>query len=275
MKGYEKHDLVKCRDCGFVFMRQIPTPDELEKHYAGYVYKHDQYISPLTLKVYDKLLDEFEKYRNTNRLLDIGCGVGFLLEQAKKRGWDIYGTEYSQKAIDICRDKGIEMKKGSIDSSTFNKKDFDVIISIEVIEHLNNPNREIEEIKKLLRNGGLFYCTTPNFNSLNRYYLKDKYNIIGYPEHLTYYTKKTLNKLMTKHGFKKKKLLSTGISISRYKASLKLSDENRVPGQSDDEKLRNEIARKWYLGIAKNIANKLFTITGTGMALKGYFENFN
>lgn len=270
--GYEKHNLVKCKNCGFVFIKKIPSLSELESHYSNYVYDREQYLSPLTVKSYEMLLDEFESYRHTNRMLDVGCGVGFFLEQAKKRGWEVFGTEYSAKAIEICKEKGINTVEGEVNSRAFHHHDFDVITSIEVLEHLNNPKKEIYEIKNLLRRGGLFYCTTPNFNSLLRLYLKDKYDIISYPEHLSYYTMKTLNKLLTDNGFIKIKLLSTGMSLSHFRTSLKLSDEYIMSENSSDETLRKEIDQKWYLQVAKIFANEFFTFSGTGMTLKGYFK---
>jgi 2-polyprenyl-3-methyl-5-hydroxy-6-metoxy-1,4-benzoquinol methylase len=273
VKGYERHDLAKCRACGFVFMRAIPTLDELNKYYSSYSYGSAQFLSPITIKSYNLLLDEFEKYRKSNRILDVGCGVGFFLEQAKKRGWEVYGTEYSQKAIEICKEKGIQIVDGILDSMKFDYHDFDVVTSFEVIEHINNPVDELRQIRSLLRKGGLFYCTTPNFNSLLRYYLKENYNVIGYPEHLSYYTRRTLSALLRNSGFKKKKFLSTGVSLSIIKNS-KPNEvrEKRISENSSDEKLRREIETKWYLGVAKKMANNLLTLTSTGLTLKAYFE---
>ncbi len=94
LSGYEEHSLVKCRSCQFVFIDKIPTEQELHEHYKEYAYGTENYFSPITIKKYNLLLDEFEKYRKTNKLLDVGCGVGFFLTIAKERGWDVYGTEY-------------------------------------------------------------------------------------------------------------------------------------------------------------------------------------
>jgi 2-polyprenyl-3-methyl-5-hydroxy-6-metoxy-1,4-benzoquinol methylase len=62
------------------------------------------------------------------------------------------------------------MKEGALSVSMFEENYFDVITSFEVMEHLNNPHVELRAISRLLRPGGLFYCTTPNFNSAMRYY---------------------------------------------------------------------------------------------------------
>jgi len=93
---YESKGLVKCEKCGFVYMEKIPTIEDLNSHYETYSYSSEQYLSPLTIESYNVLLDEFEKYRKTNKILDVGCGRGFFLTQAKKRGWEVYGTEYTK-----------------------------------------------------------------------------------------------------------------------------------------------------------------------------------
>lgn len=272
---FEKHGLVHCKKCGFVFMDRIPTADELSVYYSNYSYGREAALSPLTIKSYSLLLDEFEKYRKNNRLLDVGCGRGWFLQEALKRGWKAYGTEYSSAAVDLCRNNGIEMKQGPLKASDFAGLEFDVITSFEVIEHINNPKEELSEMYQLLRKGGMFYCTTPNFNSLLRYYLKENYNIIEYPEHLCYYTGKTLNKVVNQAGFSSLKTLTTGISITRFQASQQdqtPSSENKVKNrESADEKLRRSIDSNPLLGMAKKIANSMLTATGTGLALKGYF----
>ena len=111
LAGYEKHDLLKCRKCGFVFMRKIPTALELKNHYSIYAFEKEKEIPLATKLSYFKLLKKFEKYRKSNRILDVGCGEGWLLELARERGWDVFGTEFSVKAIEICEKKGIKIYK--------------------------------------------------------------------------------------------------------------------------------------------------------------------
>ena len=103
LKGYEKHFLVKSSSSKFLFCSKIPTERELSNHYQSY--SREDYLSEITIKRFNELFDSFEPYRQTNKILDIGCGVGFLMEIAKKRGWEVYGTEFTQDAIDICEAK--------------------------------------------------------------------------------------------------------------------------------------------------------------------------
>ena len=163
LEGYSKNYLTKCSDCGFVFAKRIPSERELVEHYDQY--GRNDYLSPITIKRYNEILDQFEPYRKTNKLLDVGCGIGYFLEVAKKRGWEVYGTEYTDEAMRICSDKGIEMSHGALEDDTFDSGTFDIITSFEVIEHINNPAEDAQYIHKFLRKGGLFYLTTPNFNS--------------------------------------------------------------------------------------------------------------
>lgn len=271
LTGYEIHQLGKCNDCGFVFMLRIPTTEELDKHYSSYSYKDEQYLSPLTIKSYNDTLDYLEGYRKTNNILDVGCGMGWLMDEAIKRGWNAYGTEYSPTAVEICRKKGIKMTEGVLNPATFGDIKFDVIVSFEVIEHINNPRSELKNINSLLRENGLFYMTTPNFNCYLRYKLKDKYNVITYPEHLSYYTKKTMNKALNDAGFRKKELLTTGISLTRQAMSMG-EKTSPVGEKTSDEKLRKIMSSNILMKLLKSIVNRILTITGFGMTLKAYYE---
>ena len=269
---YNQHKLVKCNDCTFVFIEKVPSTSEVENHYSMYSYGSEGYLSPSTVSSYNSLLDEFEPFRKTGKILDVGCGRGWFLIEARKRGWEVFGTEISSAALDICHKAGLEVKAGVLDPADYDHNSFDIITSFEVIEHINNPHQQLQSINRLLRKGGLFYCTTPNFNSLLRYYLKTDYHLIAYPDHLSYYTKKTLNRVLKMNGFKPMKFLSTGLSITAIKRAKNLIKENFTHHTSVDEQLRRGIDQKWYLMTMKKITNTLLTLTNTGMSLKGYYR---
>ena len=269
LQGFEHKGLVKCSGCGFVFMKRIPSQKELHDYYSVYAYQQEKNMPEPTRVSLEGLIDQFEKYRKNNRMLDVGCGEGWILELAKKRGWEVYGTEFSDRAIEICRQKGIKMYEGVLDPAKIAERDFDVIISSETIEHINNPQQELKSMHQLLRKGGLIYITTPNFNSYLRRWLKDRFHIITYPEHLSYYTRSTLNKLLRSQGFKKDKLLTTGISISHYEISTKKDDQPR--SKSTDEKIRTTFSKSPVLKIVKKVVNRGLTVFGLGMTLKAYY----
>lgn len=268
LKNYQKNYLVKCSDCGFSFCVRIPSEEELLNHYKKY--NRGGSISPITLKRYIDLLSGFEKYRKTNNLLDIGCGDGYFLALAKTRGWNVYGTEYTDEAVSLCQTKSIHIHKGKLDPNNYKDLFFDVITSFEVIEHINNPQEEIENIKKVLRSKGLFYFTTPNFNSVSRFYLKEKWNVIEYPEHLSYYTSGTINKFLTISGFKKIRLITTGININRFKNSLDETDTASVI--NTEEQLRQKSEHLFLYKAAKISINAILNLFKAGDSIKAFYQ---
>ncbi len=292
MPRFSRHHLCRCESCGFVFCRPVPTESELIAHYKSY--GRNDYLSPVTVKRYHELLDTFEPLiggkvvPNSSRaagnkegaasahapfrVLDWGAGIGYFLDTARERGWEVFGTEYTERAVEICREKGITMFQGPLAAVDMPEASFDLISSFEVIEHINNPREEIARIMYLLKPGGLFYCTTPNFNSLLRYYLKDAYNVITYPEHLSYYTPRTLHRLLSHAGLKRIYMKSTGISLTRFRKSRKRSDEKLISPESTDEKIRVSAEKKWYMKGIKNMVNGILTGTGMGDTLKALYR---
>ena len=271
LKPYSNNYLVKCKNCGLVFCELIPSPKELNEYYKIYAYENNFY-SPITKQRYIELLTTFEPYRKNNKILDVGCGNGFFLETAKEKGWEVYGTEFSEKAIEVLKQKGIKSFEGELKLENFKAQMFDVITSFEVVEHINNPKEEINKFYNILRTGGLLYITTPNFNSISRNLLKEKWNIIGYPEHLTYYTPKTLKKLLIENNFKKVKIKTTGFSISRFKQSKKnnLSKTDKTTTNSD-EKLREKLTNKRFMFYFVKIINYFLNLFKKGDTIKALF----
>jgi len=265
LTSYSKAFLSKCKSCGFVFSSKIPTEQELINFYNEY--GRDDYLSPITIKRYNELLDTFERFRKTNKLLDVGSGIGYFLEQAKQRGWDVYGTEFTDKAIEICSNKGITMHKGAFNPENYTHS-FDVITSFEVIEHINNPSEEIENYAKVLRKDGLFYCTTPNFNSISRRLLKSKWTSICYPEHLSYYTVKTLSLLLKNHRISPFIKLTTGVSLSILQSSLGIKNQKSVGEDSDDENLRRQMEDKRIFKAIKCLLNNCLSLFRFGDTIK-------
>jgi len=270
LKGYETHCVNQCKNCGFVFSAAIPSEEELIQFYSE-DYDRTEYFSPITEKRYHELLDRFEAFRQTGRILDIGCGYGFFLETAQKRGWDVYGTEVSEDACTKCKAKGIKMNCGKFDLAEFEPGSFDVIVSFEVIEHLQNPVDIVDRSHTALRKGGLFYLTTPNFNSYLRLRLGPAYDVIDYPNHLSYFTSKTLTRLFKNAGYRKMKVQTTGISITRVKTSKGKSQQQYVSETSDDEMLRYRIEKRRSFRFMKYMTNFGLDLFGIGVSLKGWF----
>lgn len=267
---YKHAHLVKCKGCGMVFSNEQPEHEELIQFYSN-GYDLTRYYSPITEKRYQELLKEFEAFRKEGRLLDIGCGYGFFLQTAREAGWETTGIEITDDAVKACTSKGLRMHHGTLQEAVFPNDHFDVIVLIESIEHLKNVEEVLEEIHRVLRPGGLVYLSTPNFNAINRYRLQEKYDIVQYPLHLSYFTPGTLKRFFESNGFNTQMIISSGISKTRYKTSTGQSNQEYVSETSDDEMLRYRIEKSAALKTAKKMANGILNALKLGESIKGYF----
>lgn len=270
--------LVHCMDCGLRFAGRRPSDAELDAHYRGYGTRW--FDSDLTRQRYAELLDSFEPYRHTNRILDMGCGAGYFLEEAAKRGWDVYGSEFGDLPLQLSREKGLNVVPAPVTRDTFPAAHFDVVTAFEVVEHLRDPLAEAEVIASLVRPGGLFYCTTPNFNSVSRHLLGPRWTVVSYPEHLVYFTRPTLRSWLSAAGFSPIKVLTTGISPSAVTAAVPLMPSASppttatTPSRNLDQRIRGAV-EQGVLGQVKSLVNGALNITGTGDNLKGWFVRGN
>lgn len=269
LKKYRKHYLVKCKKCSFVFSNRIPEDDELQQHYA--TYQRNAEISSITIKRYEELLNILEKYRKTNTILDIGCGDGHFLNVAKQKGWNVYGTEFTDEAVNVCTQKGINCFKGRLSELEFNTT-FDVITSFEVIEHIYNPVEEINIISKLLRKGGGFYLTTPNFTSLTTLILQEHRRTIEYPEHLSYYTPQTLHYLLSRQEFKKIFLKTDGIDIADLKKYFFSNKTIHTNTNATTEAFREMAESNRIASYTKKAINFTLNIFRLGDSIKCLYE---
>src|SRR5262249_55101502 len=135
-------------------------------------------------------------------LLEVGCGHGNMLLEARDRGYEIHGLEYSADATLVANRKlGADVVRvGAIGAEPFAAGSFDVCILADVIEHVRDPARFIQDIWRLLKPGGAVFIATPSTDSwsarlLGRHWMEYK------PEHLFYFGRKTLTRLLTNAGF--------------------------------------------------------------------------
>jgi len=105
------------------------------------------------MKFVDRILG---KYGRGKKVLDLGCGEGVLVERKRKEGFDIMGADLNYESEFVSRRSILET--GLEDSS------FDVVLCLDVIEHLSFEEQEkaIAEIKRMLKPGGTFIFSIPN-----------------------------------------------------------------------------------------------------------------
>lgn len=108
----------------------------------------------------------FEEYniKSGMRVLDYGCGSGFIVGQLQTRGYDAWGTDISREAIEYGTSQGIK-NLHSTDGIEVDFPDgsFDLILAMDVVEHIDDDKLVVEELKRLLRPGGRLIITVPAY----------------------------------------------------------------------------------------------------------------
>lgn len=121
----------------------------------------------------DLIFRLWSKYRNINigrmqNILDFGCGTGVLQEQFEKRfNVKAFGIDTSKKAISYCQKRGLSRVKVSDGSRIpFKSNSFDLITAIDVVEHLKDDLKGLEEIKRVLKKSGIAILLVPAHSML-------------------------------------------------------------------------------------------------------------
>jgi 2-polyprenyl-6-hydroxyphenyl methylase/3-demethylubiquinone-9 3-methyltransferase len=108
---------------------------------------------------------------NVNDILDIGCGGGLLCNPLSEKGHRVVGIDLSQKSLDFARsqDSKAEVKYlyASAEKLPFDDASFDVCCAMDLLEHVNDPEKVISEAGRVLKKDGLFFFHTFNRNLLS------------------------------------------------------------------------------------------------------------
>lgn len=180
-----------------------PVPEEF---ISGEHYEErgtDYYLSPAKLESdyapvrFERELKLFRRVCRRGAVLDVGCSTGGFLFNLNRRFPDDYrilGTDVSGPALEYAASRGIPVLRGNfLDTSC---GPFDAITFWAVLEHLFAPRSLLERAWSLLKPGGLCFVLVPNMSSLAVRLLGARYRYI-YPQHLNYFTRRTLTSFVT------------------------------------------------------------------------------
>lgn len=149
-----------------------------------------------------RFLAKVRQYKPGGRLLDVGCALGFFVELALESGFDAYGFDPSSYAVGEAKKLvgGQRIREGTIAKIRYPEKSFDVITLFDVFEHLGDPGRDIQKLSKLLKDDGIIVIATGDTESVMAKVLKRRWTFYIPPQHLFFFGKKTLTRLLSMHG---------------------------------------------------------------------------
>jgi SAM-dependent methyltransferase len=205
--------IVECDRCGLLYAnpRQREADVDLIKNYdANWVYEH---IATTNKWRSEKESLQVRDYRNTKKFLaekfpqrgifvEIGCGLGYLLNFFKTDGWNTIGIE-PNAGLCMCaqRDLGLTTVEGTLDDAKFETGYATVAMMMHVIEHVPDPMSTFREVYRILKPGGYFVVETPRYDTLMFKMLGRRERSLSCDGHIYFFTTKTLAKMATTAGF--------------------------------------------------------------------------
>ena len=192
-------DIARCERCGHMQLDPLPAEDELRRAYgaAG----PDDYVDEELGQraTASRLLERIERHTERGRILDVGCWLGFLLAEARDRGWEPVGVEPSEAAAAWARERfGLEVAVGGVDDVP--PGPFNAVVMGDVIEHLIDPAAALERIGSGLAPGGVLALALPDSGSrLARLMGRRWWSVI--PTHVQYFTRASITRLVEGAGY--------------------------------------------------------------------------
>lgn len=229
------YQVLRCELCIATHVWPLPQQEALATYYTKEFYQADKpdYVERYERDrewwercVHGPILDTCETYLHRERLirtgtpprfLDIGSGPGIALDCAMNRGYDTMGIEPNAWLCDELRNHGHYMRQGTLEQfgdSAFEvfyggeeikRQKFDALMAYEVLEHQPCPEEFLLRCYDLLEVGGVIVVVVPNDYSPIQLAAQAKLGLASYwlapPQHLFYFTPKTLQLLVRRCGF--------------------------------------------------------------------------
>jgi 2-polyprenyl-3-methyl-5-hydroxy-6-metoxy-1,4-benzoquinol methylase len=193
-------DLFRCRECGTVQQPSLPRGAALHELYRDM--RDDDYLAEEEgrRETARRLLDLLGGQVAAGRLLDVGCGHGLLLDEARKRGYDVEGLELSRDAARHARERlELTVREQPLEDAALDDERYDAIVLTDVLEHLEDPVGALARCTRLLAPGGALLVVTPDPASRTARLAGRRW--WGYlPAHLCLVPRATLRELMTAGG---------------------------------------------------------------------------
>jgi CMP-N,N'-diacetyllegionaminic acid synthase len=133
------------------------------------------------------------------RILDVGCGLGFLLSGVAD-GWEKHGVEVSGFAAERAAQYG-QIHHGDLASAKYPDAHFDVVVLHHVIEHVDEPLALLRETLRILKPQGRLVLGTPDFDGAMARRFGEKYRLLQDPTHVSLFTNESMHRALRDSGF--------------------------------------------------------------------------
>jgi SAM-dependent methyltransferase len=225
--------IVQCRRCSLMYSNPRIRPvdqDLIQEYDPGLTKNADEYDPSRFKKERLQVRDYADTrkylaalYPQRGRLLELGCGMGFLLKAFSEDGWDVVGIEPDRGFCEFIENRhGLKAIPAILENSGIPDGSLDVVVFIHVIEHLPDPLATLRSIYRVLKPGGHLVIETPRYDSLMFKLLRHRERSLSCDGHIYFFTTETLRRLYEKAGFEHREVRYVGRSLDLDKLAYNL-----------------------------------------------------
>jgi 2-polyprenyl-3-methyl-5-hydroxy-6-metoxy-1,4-benzoquinol methylase len=219
--GREK--ILRCKRCELMYIDPWPSEEEIRAVYGDNYFVNPGFLNGDNQSLFgyaDYIAERFNKQiqyariaremlsrlgplERRPKLLEVGCGLGYFLDQAFEEGFEVTGVEFNQFAVERLQHKyAFPVLSGGLETIAIKPISFDVAAMFDVIEHLRAPFAALDRLHRALVPGGLLVLSTMDAESwISRILGKRLEDFRRTREHLFFFSRKTMSRTLAEHGF--------------------------------------------------------------------------
>ena len=208
----QEFGLKSCNSCGFKITENVEDEEGIEKYYQSEEYvSHSNTSAGIINKVYHfvrkwMLARKRKLVENSNggikgKILDVGTGTGFFMNEMKTQGWQVTGTEKNNQAREFSKTEfGIDIYSTE-ELFLLNQESFDIITLWHVLEHIHRIEDNFTAFHKLLKPEGKLIIAVPNHSSFDAQHYREYWAAYDVPRHIWHFAPNQLKQMGNKYGF--------------------------------------------------------------------------
>ena len=198
--------IVRCTHCGLKYLNPRPTVSQLTNLYSTKyfdVHYTQDNVEEQVQRHSDLVIQYEQLLKKKGGLLDVGCGYGFLVAAAQRRGWYAKGIDISESAVTFGREQLDANLEQAVPETWTPDRLYSVVVSSHSLEHVADPSGTLSKLQSFMHpTEAVLHIRVPNVNSLDRRWHGNAWWAWDPPFHFYFFEPSTLMQLLKQAGFK-------------------------------------------------------------------------